>query len=140
MDIRTILLPVDGSEHSRRATAYAIDLARVLNAEIVALHCQPPVPAYLGEPNFGQAEERRLAHAEALMAPVEARLRDGGTRFKTLIVEGAPGEAIADAIKAEHADLVVMGSKGKSDLQGLILGSVTHRVLHIASCPVLVVR
>lgn len=140
MNIRLIILPVDGSEHSRHAAEYAADLAGGLDAEIVALHCLPPVPAYLGEPNFERAREGREAEAEAVLKPIRDFLEETGVRFRDMAVDGSPGEAIADVAKAERADLVVMGSKGKTGLEGLILGSVTHRVLHISPCPVLVVR
>jgi len=140
MNIRTILLPVDGSENSDRAAAYAMDMAKFLDAEIVALHCQPPVPAYWGEPQFREATQRRLDDAERLVAPYDDMLKASGVRYKILIVEGAPHEAIGDSAKAEKADLIIMGTKGRSNLGGLFLGSVTHRVLHTSTCPVLVVR
>ncbi|EGJ50983.1 universal stress protein [Desulfocurvibacter africanus] len=140
MNLRLIILPVDGSEHSRHAVEYAADLAGGMDAEIVVLNCQPPVPAFLGEPNFQQAVEYRDAEAEEILSPVRDYLSGLGLRFRDMAVEGAPGEAIADVAKAERADLIVIGSKGKTDLEGLVMGSVTHCVLHIAPCPVLVVR
>jgi nucleotide-binding universal stress UspA family protein len=57
-----------------------------------------------------------------------------------LVVGGDVGETITNVAKVEKCDLIVMGSKGKSGLEGLILGSATHTVLHATDLPVLVVK
>jgi nucleotide-binding universal stress UspA family protein len=57
-----------------------------------------------------------------------------------LAVAGPIVETILDVVEAEEADMIVIGSRGKTDLEGLLLGSITHQVLHVATVPVLVVR
>lgn len=140
MNITRILLPVDGSEYSDHATNYAIDLARKNNAPIVLLHCRSHVPKGIGVPNVQHLLDEYKHHAEETITPYRDRLVGANVDFKDLIVGGPAGETIADVVKAEECDLVVIGSKGKSDLAGLILGSVTHKVLHLVDCPVLVVK
>ncbi|OPX38427.1 MAG: hypothetical protein B1H13_11325 [Desulfobacteraceae bacterium 4484_190.3] len=66
--------------------------------------------------------------------------REKGVPFSDRILEGSPGNMIAEAARIENCDMIIMGSRGRSDFEGLLLGSVTHRVLQAAECPVLVVR
>lgn len=63
-----------------------------------------------------------------------------GVPFIEMVLERPAGEAILEVAKTEACDMVVMGSRGRPDLEGLLLGSVTHRVLEASPCPVLVVR
>ncbi|MGA9160308.1 MAG: universal stress protein [Actinomycetota bacterium] len=129
-----ILLAVDGSEHSRKAAAAAGDLARKSSGEVRVLY----------------------VHEEGLFSPIESRpeaqsMVDGVV--EGLVADGvkASGEAVAtrtgsvaptilEAARSFSADLIVMGTRGLSDFTGLLLGSVAHKVIHHADCPVLVVR
>ena len=138
--LSTILVPVDDSDHSRYAAHYAMAFAAPHKAVMVLVYCQPPIPAYLGQPNFDEAAARRRENAEAVLAPYRQLCADAGLECRDLAVEGEPAQVIADAAKVEKADMIVMGSRGRTDLEGLLLGSVTHAVLHVAPCPVLVVR
>ena len=65
---------------------------------------------------------------------------DAGVTFIDRILEGPAAEAICEVAKIEKIDLIVMGCRGRNDLEGLLLGSCTHRVLKTAPCPVLVIR
>ena len=140
MKMRTIMVPVDGSEHARRACDYAADVAGVYGAEILLVVVHQAVPLTLGEPNFQHVTDALLLEAEATVQPYEASLRESGAKYRTRIVGGDVAETLNDVAVSEAVDLIVVGTKGKSDLEGLLLGSVTHKLLHIAPCPVLVVR
>lgn len=140
MDVKTILLPVDGSVHSDKATNYAVDMAKTLRASIVLLQCRKPVPTELGEPNLQWVLDHYTAESEQTIAPYGKQLAAAGVPFRDLIIGGRPAEVIEDVAIAEKVDIIVMGSKGKSDFEGFMLGSVTHKVLHTAPCPVLVVK
>lgn len=140
MQIQTILLPVDGSEHSVNAARYAADLAKTTGASIVLLHCHRAVPLALGEPNFQNAVDQYAADSDRVLDPFRRLLDDAGVDYQDRVVGGRAAEVIAEVAGIEECDLVVMGSKGKSDLEGLFVGSVTHKVLNTAPCPVLVVR
>jgi len=65
-------------------------------------------------------------------------LREEGISVEERAIGGKTAEVIADVARLEKFDLIVMGSKGKTDLERLVLGSVTHKVLHTAECPVMV--
>jgi len=140
MSTPVIMLPVDGSEHATRATAYALKLAGLMSARVLLLYCHRPFPVKLGEPYFQHAIDKIMAEANALMEPFRSSLAEKGIDFADLIMEGPPGKRICDIARIESCELIIMGSRGRSDLKGLLLGSVAHRVLQQAPCPVLVVR
>lgn len=140
MEIKKILNPVDGSDHSVHATRYAIELAQLFGAEIVLLHCHAKFPIVMAEPYFQQAIDDITKESETLIEPYDKMLEESGVRYDIRILEGAPGSKIPDVERIEDIDLIVMGSRGVTDFTGLLLGSVTHQVLHKSECPVFVVK
>jgi nucleotide-binding universal stress UspA family protein len=140
MEMNRILVPVDGSDYALRAARYALNLAKTFGSEIVLVHCRKPIPLYLGEPYFQTAHDRIVEHTEQLMKPFRELLFDNGAIVTERILEGCPAVTICEAARIEKCDLIVMGSRGRSDWQGLLLGSVTHRVLQATPAPVLVIR
>ena len=135
-----ILLPIDGSEHARRAVEYAVKMARLMKARTLLLHCHRPFPVKLGEPYFQKAINKIISRSADLLKPYRLLLDDRAMDYTELIMEGPPGEKICDVARIEKCELIIMGSRGRSDLAGLLLGSVAHRVLQQAPCPVLIVR
>ncbi|BBO86074.1 universal stress protein [Desulfosarcina ovata subsp. sediminis] len=135
-----ILLPVDGSEHAMRAAEYAIKIARQMDAHLRLVYCHRPFPVRLGEPYFQNAINQIMDRANTMLEPFRTMLKEKGAAFDDLVIEGPPGEKICEIARIEKCEMVIMGSRGRSDLKGLFLGSVAHRVLQQAPCPVLVVR
>lgn len=140
MSTPVILLPVDGSEHATRAAAYALKLAGLMRARMLLLYCHRPFPVKLGEPYFQNAIDKIMVEANALMEPFRSILAENGVDFTDLIMEGPPAQKICDVARIESCEMIIMGSRGRSDLKGLLLGSVAHRVLQQSPCPVLVIR
>jgi len=140
MSTPVILVPVDGSEYATRAVAYALKMAVLMGARLLLLHCHRPFPVRLGEPHFQNAIDKIMVQANTLLEPFRSMLTEKGVDIADLIMEGPPGEKICEVARNESCEMVIMGSRGRSDLKGLLLGSVAHRVLQQASCPVLVVR
>jgi len=140
MEIKKILNPVDGSPHSERTTRYAAKLAKMVQAEMVLLHCHKKFPTILAEPHFQNAVNAIIRKSEQLVEPFARILNDSGVTYEKRILEGPAGKVIPEVAVIEKIDLIVMGSRGMTNLEGLILGSVTHRVLHAGSCAVLVVK
>jgi len=138
--IKRILVPVDGSKYSMDAIKYAIRLCKLTNAKILLMHCRRKIPSLLGEPFYQQALTKVITESEELLAPFAEILSKEGIEFDQRIFEGRPGEKICEVAKLENIGLIVMGSRGRSDLEGLFLGSVAHRVLQSSPCPVLIVR
>ena len=140
MTPKYMLVPVDGSEHSMRAAEYAIGLYPVLEGRILLMHSHKPFPVYLGEPYFQEAHNKIMGHVRDIMAPYHEVFEAADVPFTERILEGRPAEMICRTAEIETCDLIIMGCRGRSNWQGLLLGSVTSRVLHDAPCPVLVVR
>lgn len=140
MNVQKIVVAVDGSDHSLRAAEYAVDIARLVNAEIILTHCHKPFPMLLGEPYFQKAINKINEGAQALLVPYIELFMKNEISCTERIMDGSPAEIISEVARIEKADMIIMGSRGLNDLEGLLLGSVTHRVLKTAPCPVLVIR
>ena len=138
--IKNILLAVDGSAPSERAVLTAAELAPCVGAEVVVLHVRESetVPWVL------QAVELTTpAEADHLVDSNVRKLKDVGVSARGEIADAIHGSAAREILRLAReidAGMIVMGSRGLSDLAGLVMGSVTHKVLHLADRPVLVVR
>ena len=140
MKLKKILVPVDGSDFSMRAAAYAVEMAKLMDSEIMLMHCHKSFPVVLGEPYFQNAINKILKKSNELLEPYRKILQDAGVAYSDRVLEGRAAKAICEVAEIEKADMIVMGSRGRNDLEGLLLGSCTHRVLKTAPCPVLVIR
>lgn len=142
---KRILVPTDGSELSTSAALRAVPLARLAGASVTALFVQDTYPyAGIGEANAGgQQAYMATARAHGLQAVerVAAAARAEGVAIDTMVVENhQAAKGIVEAVQAVGADLVVMGSHGRSGLTKLVLGSVTAKVLALSTVPVLVMK
>lgn len=134
-----ILLPIDGSPHSLRAVEHAVRIAR-LGGEVLVATIVDPMPSILGGDARREAEADTQAEAKAVLQPVLDRLKAENIKATPIVRPAAnAGNGLLEILDAEKCDLVIMGSRGRSELEGLFLGSVTHRVLDIAHVPVLVI-
>ncbi len=143
--IQNILLITDGSAPAERAAYFAASLATCYKARILVLHAFDPFPihlsSYLGEPNCSQAIQKTLEGARALVLSVAKCLHElGVTDVDTEILEGPAISAILSVVETRKPDLLVMGARGLSTWQGIILGSVSMAITQRAECPVLVVK
>lgn len=140
INFKKFMVPVDGSDSSMRAAQYSVELIRRIGGEILLLHSHRPFPTMRGEPYFQMAIDKTLESSNELLEPYRELFTQKGIKFEELILEGSPGNVISKTAGIERCDMIVMGTRGRSKLKGLLLGSVAHRVLHSAPCPVLVVR
>jgi len=140
MELKKILVPVDGSQYSMRAVDYASDMAKHMDSEILLIHCHKSFPVVLGEPYFQKAIDKIMKKSNDLLNPYRKAVQEAGVVFIDRILEGPAAQAICEVAGIEKVDMIVMGCRGRNDLEGLLLGSCTHRVLRTAPCPVLVIR
>lgn len=136
--IRTILLATDLTGASREATERAIDLAGRLEARLLIVNVLEK-RRLAGGGSHERVDQAR-GERERLLVSVVREARAAGITAEFLLWEGDPGSSIAAAAEAEHADLVVVGTRGRSGAERMFLGSVSDHVVRHAECPVLVVR
>jgi nucleotide-binding universal stress UspA family protein len=136
--IRRIVLATDLSSTSEGATAQALQLARDLKAELLVVSVIDPTSPHTG-PALARMDQRRAAREVAAQALV-VEGRRAGVNVHFLVWEGEPGPAIVEAALAEAADLVIVGTHGRSRVGRLVLGSVSDHVVRHAPCPILIVR
>jgi nucleotide-binding universal stress UspA family protein len=133
-----VLLAVDGSAHSAKAVPVAADIAKKSNGEVLVFHAREYVVARGGSYQLEDAPD-----ADALVERVKAELAATGVKALGRVeasLEGRAAKAILSAAESEGADAIVMGSRGLSELGGLLLGSVTHKVIQLSHCTVVVAR
>jgi len=141
--ISKILVGVDGSEESLHAVDYAVDAAQKYDAEVIALNVilsymtifGPAIPRYMSE---------LKQEAQSYLDKVKEKTKTIGNnrlRLRTEIVEAASAASgIVDFAEKEKADLIIVGTRGRSGFTKLLLGSVASGVVIYAYCPVMVVK
>jgi nucleotide-binding universal stress UspA family protein len=143
--IRRIVHATDFSPASRPAFRRALDLARANRAELIVLHVMMTPILYTSDGYaLPQTYDRLLADMQAearkqldrLVAGAKAR----GVRARGVLLEGLAHDRIVRAARSARADLLVIGTHGRTGLARLFLGSVASRVIATATCPVLSVR
>jgi nucleotide-binding universal stress UspA family protein len=146
--IKTILLPTDGSDCSRKATAYALSLARQYGGRVVALHVTDERwdeqtraafveigPELMQKLHSGNAQQARRIVQQVADAGAKA-----GVPVETRMTTGIPFEDIVHIATKLPADLIIMGTHGRTGVSHLLLGSVAEKVVRRAHCPVMTVR
>ena len=139
--LQYVMLATDGSVAAERAADFGAELAARYGARVTVLHTFPPVPDFLGEPNYSQTLDKTLGEAQALVGDVAKRLRTQGIDdVDAEVVEGPAASAILDMAESRAPDLLVVGARGLSTWKGLVRGSVSQAVTQGAACPVLVIK
>lgn len=142
--IKEILLAADGSEGSRRAAAFAREIAQATGARITLLHVLEPIPLV----NVGFAEFYGVAHRQ----PTEEEMQElrkalyemmsgfPADRSEIVLEYGSPAETIVRQARERNTDLIVIGARGMGAVGRFLVGSVSDRVVHNAECSVTVVH
>jgi nucleotide-binding universal stress UspA family protein len=147
--ISKLIVPTDGSKAAQKAALYAVDLAKQLKASVIVL-------SVIDKRSFAGQTVPSTKSARHVIEPIEDYLREAaevyvgeikklcdknGVQSKTVITAGHPVEDIVKEASRAKADLIIMGSHGKSALAAAVLGSVTYGVIHKETrIPVLIVR
>jgi nucleotide-binding universal stress UspA family protein len=144
--IRRILHPSDFSRASSAAFAKAVEMAKTNRAELLVVHVLTPVipmmgDGYVSPKVYEEIEATARSHAQTQLDRLLAKAKQARVRVKGLLMEGGvPHEQITRAARSKRADLVVIGTHGRTGLAKFFLGSVAGRVVSSAPCPVLTVR
>jgi universal stress protein A len=143
MAAQRFVVPLDLSTYAEQALDYAITLAGKLGAQVTLLHVIESLP--LGGVDMGMTlpfayVQELEAEIHRSMASSLERVTAAGLEGESVVVHGVPFREIIETAKTQHADLIIMGSHGRTGLQHVLLGSVAEKVVRLAPCPVLVVR
>jgi nucleotide-binding universal stress UspA family protein len=139
-EVKKILCPVDFSEFSNRAVRYAAAISRKFRSTLMLYHCIPSAMTTSGTPEgipvtWENVESRIALEMEKLLSA--CKLYD--IQISSIVETGDPPHRILEAARKEHADMIVMGTHGAGGYEAILMGSVTNKVLHRATVPVLAV-
>ena len=138
-----ILLASDGSECALKAAAVAATLANKFAARLTIINIYEPIPTVgpYGEIVNTELNERYVRELqEHAISPVGRIMDKMGVPYQSRREIGSPPVEIIRVAEAEGCDLIVLGSRGLSDVKAFLIGSVSSRVAHHARCPVLIVK
>ena len=145
IQIKKILLPIDGSDESLKAAKYAVTIAKEEKARILCIHAIG-TPVYISEyanplllPSYYE-QAKKLA--EGWFKSVAEIAEKGGVDIEThiLIEVASVVDSIVKYASDKNVDLIVMGTRGRTGLKRFLMGSIANGVVQYAHCPVLVVR
>ena len=135
-----ILVAVDGSDNSLRAVDHARAIVERFDATLILVHAYPHTSDLRGYADFAKLVARRKKAGQAIIDRVREQLGDTPFAIQETLLEGPESDAILRVAESQRADLIVMGTRGLGALKGVLLGSVSRKVLHYAACSVMVVK
>ncbi len=145
--IKRILVPIDGSNHSKKALAFACDMAAKYDASLDLLHVvQAPEAQHTTMPDAAAItaeisnEALKEAGHKVMQAAAEVVDTFDCKLDKQQLEEGPPAKQILNHARDKNIDLIIMGSRGLSSLEGVLLGSVSDKVSHLAECTCVTMR
>jgi nucleotide-binding universal stress UspA family protein len=140
-----ILVAVDGSPFAERALAQAVDLSKKYDAQLLVVHVvlrrfyavTPSEAGVLATTVFVKEME---SEGKKIISKSEEFVKASGVAYKCKLLQGVPADEIVRLAQAEKVDLIVLGSRGLTEVRAFLLGSVSDKVTHHAKCPVLIVK
>jgi nucleotide-binding universal stress UspA family protein len=142
VEIKSILVAVDGSEHSLKAVRYACAMGPPLGADVVLLHVVPMLVS--ATPYHDTVSDQPFLAlqkvGEDILARAKALANDCNCQAVDMISHGDPAAKIIDIASERGIDLIILGSRGISGIRQLFVGSISNKVARTAHCPVMIVR
>jgi nucleotide-binding universal stress UspA family protein len=138
MNAQKIIFATDFSPGSQTTLAVASSLAKSTGAELLIVHCTVPPAVYGGAEmvtHLGEMDEKLSRERLAAITP-----HDPAVRVRRELLHGDPAKEVVDLARREKADLIVVGSHGRTGLERLLMGSVAESIVRRASCPVLTIK
>ncbi len=135
---RRILLPLDGSQLSASIVPLVVEVARVYESEVFAIHAVPGIPSKTPAPYV--QPHPTVQDVERFLEPQLVPFEEAGIRHRLMVRYERPADAILEVARSEHVDLVAMTTHGSSGVSRWVFGSVAEKVLREGSWPLLVRR
>ncbi len=141
MQIKTILVPTDFSELSNEAVDYAYSMAKRIDAKMIFLHTLewPDHPDEM-TPMYDEGYAFMKDRANAMLHDLVERAEKEGLEASAALADGVPFVEIIQAARKNNADMIIMGTHGRTGLSHIMMGSQAERVVRQAPCPVLTVK
>jgi nucleotide-binding universal stress UspA family protein len=135
----SLLVAVDGSESAKKAFEKSIYLAQKCSSKIDLVHV---VQCELGGDSANTFEiiDELKNQATKMLEEYKNQAAKNNISVQIMVTQGDPAKVIIELAKAKSYDLIIMGTRGRTAFQELLIGSVSQKVMHHASCPVMVVR
>ncbi len=145
VEFKSIVVATDGSPYSTAAASEAIGIAKKNGSKLTVLSVVPAELATPTDVDFAATQRELLAEKEMQAAEKNARaVKDvavkEGVAVQAFVMTGKPADAIIETAKEKNADLIIVGSHGRTGIERLLMGSVAERVIVMASCAVLVAK
>ena len=137
---KQIVVALDGSEHSWRALECAKHVAECEGASLWLVHAFPHTSDLRGYEAYDRLISERTKAGQVVLDEAQERLGDTTLEVHEELLEGPAAEGILKVAEARNAELIVMGTRGLGSLGGLLLGSVSSKVVQHAHCPVMLAR
>ena len=137
------LIPVDGSPAALRAVDHVArdPVTSAVVARISLLNVQPPLPSDVTRfVSSSVVQDYHREAANAALADARSKLEAAGIAYAPHIVVGDVAQTIADFARGQACTLIIMGSRGLGSVRGILLGSITTKVVHLTELPVMVVK
>jgi len=147
--IKKILVPVDGSDHAKKAVQYATDIALKYNAGVHLIHVvsEPKIPEelldYVREEHISESPSYVYLEkiGQRIMGRAEKEVQDKGIKdVHAVVVQGDPADKILDYAQKAGIDMIFMGSRGLGKIKSIVLGSVSNKVCQMADCTCVTVK
>lgn len=137
-----IILATDGSENAHRAALAAIDLAKGLSlTSLIITHIaiQPPEQSRMVKAGFDVHALLEEDAKKSLKRTIDA-LNQANITYELKASIGDPSSEVIEIAKKEHVDLIILGSRGLGAIKGVLMGSVSQKIIQAAPCPVMIVK
>ena len=137
---KNILIAVDSSDYSNKALSYAKNMAETYQATLWLVHVFTHTSDLLGYSDFEKLYAKRKHAGQSVLDDALEALGDSNFEIRQELLEGPEPDSILSCAQKNRADLIIMGTRGMGALKGLLVGSVSRKVIHLATCPGLVVH
>ncbi len=139
---RNIVIATDGSENTRRAISYGIEMAKLSGATVHALHIVNTQSTISESWTAGKEEIYKIMRGdgEKVVSKVKEIGENSGVEIRGVLLDGNPSDEIINFAENNNMDLIVMGTLGKTGLEKFLMGSVAEKVVRGSKVPVMVVR
>jgi nucleotide-binding universal stress UspA family protein len=139
---RNIVIATDGSENSRKAISYGIEIAKISGATVYAVHVVDTLSVVSDIWTAGKdlIHDMMIRDGKKILSETRKIIEDSGVEVKDVLLNGHPGEEIIRFTENNNIDLIVMGTLGATGLEKFLMGSVAEKVVRHSKVPVMVVR